>query len=80
MHPARKLIELLPEFAERYPLEMVLDPWLDELRRGEDVQERLALLETLAREGDARVKQALAATVFEAGLDATFGPALEALR
>ena len=32
MHPARKLMDVLPEFAERYPLEMVLDPWLDRMR------------------------------------------------
>jgi hypothetical protein len=69
VHPAVKLLELLPEYAERYPLEAVLDPWLDELRRGTDVEARTALLARLSREGDARVRQALSVSVPEAGLE-----------
>ncbi len=84
MHPARKLIEGLPEFAERYPLEMVLDPWSDRVRErldaGEDIADALAVIEELAAHGDARVRNAVKVSFLEAADWQGLGPATEALR
>ena len=84
MHPATKLIEALPEFAGRYPLELVLDPWSDRIRErarnGEPIDDALELVETLAREGDARVRNALQVTFLEVFATEALGPAAEALR
>ena len=65
MHPVARLLEMVPEYAERYPLTIVVDHFADHVREHPDPA-AFEAIEALAASGDERVRNAVAVSFLEA--------------